>query len=734
MRFAIARDLTMTLRIEVGAEPIAGYTLVRLLGRGGFGEVWEAVAPGEVRVALKFIRLDSSEADIEQRALKVIRDIRHPHLLDVQFASRVGDCLVIAMPLCDESLLDRLRACQKQGLRGLPRAELHGYMEDLARAVDYLNEPRHPTEDGTVVGVQHRDIKPHNIFLVGDSVRLADFGLAKVLHASKRSHTGSMSVDYVPPEVPKGQVTRWSDQYSLAATYLHLRTGKLPFEGDSPVQILYAHMHTPPDLSGLPDEERPVVARALAKRPEDRWPTCRAFAHALTVSAREDDFRSQTGGGTGPRTDVRVGPLAEPEVWDSTQLPEGNQSTFGAGERVEKIPETTGLPPTLQALIKEAPPLALGARKVASGPKRPWPARLVGLAATLLGLVVAIPGLVALILVFGPKFAGNDSGSAGGPVSDPGPWTTPRPPPMLKSQESQEAPLKTVEQPTTKNVKTDVKDDPPKKRLIPRVVPPRKNVPSEPPKRITSKTGMVLVLIPAGRFDMGSPDSDKDANGSEKPRHPVRITRPFYLGATEVTQGQYRAVTGANPSHFKESDDHPVEQVSWNEAIEFCDKLSKLDGLTPYYGPNVGKPSGGEGYRLPTEAEWEYACRAGSTTRFGFGDDAAMFGQYAWYKDNSGHKTNPVGRKRPNAFGLFDMHGNVSEWCGDVYDAKYYSVSVVDDPPGPSLSQASGRVIRGGTWLYDPRTARSANRHGHTPGFRYDYLGFRLARGQSGAR
>src|SRR4051794_14479233 len=167
----------MPLHLEAGLQPIAGYTLVRLLGRGGFGEVWEATAPGGFQVALKFLRLETREAGVEERSLEVIRHIRHPHLLDVQFATRVEDCLVIAMPLCDTSLMHKLR----DSPQGPPRGELLGYMADLARAVDYLNEPRHAGADGALVGVQHRDIKPHNIFLVGGLVRLADFGLAKIV-------------------------------------------------------------------------------------------------------------------------------------------------------------------------------------------------------------------------------------------------------------------------------------------------------------------------------------------------------------------------------------------------------------------------------------------------------------------------------------------------------------------------------------------------------------------------
>src|SRR3954454_3723275 len=203
--------VVMPLVLDAGVEPIPGYLLVRPLGRGGFGEVWEATAPGAIRVALKFIRLGTEEAGSEQRALEVIRDIRHPHLLDVQFAVRVDDCLIMAMPLCEQSLMDRLRACQREGEPGLPRDELLGYMDELAQAVDYLNEPRHRSPDGTLVGVQHRDIKPHNVFLVGGSVRLADFGVAKILEATMATHTGKMSAHYVAPEVLKGHVSRWSD-------------------------------------------------------------------------------------------------------------------------------------------------------------------------------------------------------------------------------------------------------------------------------------------------------------------------------------------------------------------------------------------------------------------------------------------------------------------------------------------------------------------------------------------
>ena len=259
------------------------------------------------------------------------------------------------------------------------------------------------------------------------------------------------------------------------------------------------------------------------------------------------------------------------------------------------------------------------------------------------------------------------------------------------------------------------------------------------PKEIINAIGMRLVLIPAGEFKMGSPDSDPDAVAFQKPQHRVRITRPFCLGATEVTQGQYQAVTGANPSHFQGSADLPVENVSWLDAIDYCSELSRKEGLTPFYrvqGETVEVPDwNGTGYRLPTEAEWEYVCRAGSTTRYNFGDDAADLGEFAWYSGNSQTQnvrlSHPVGQKRPNAWGLYDMHGNVEEWCWDGYEADYYSKNPSSaDPLGPS--QAASRVNRGGCWRLSPQRSRSAFRSGQAPGNRSAVLGFRVARVQPG--
>jgi formylglycine-generating enzyme required for sulfatase activity len=193
-----------------------------------------------------------------------------------------------------------------------------------------------------------------------------------------------------------------------------------------------------------------------------------------------------------------------------------------------------------------------------------------------------------------------------------------------------------------------------------------------------------MVWIPAGTFEMGSNDGDSD----EKPVHAVTLDG-FWIGKYEVTQRQYEAMMGNNPSHFK-GPDRPVEQVSWNDAMEFCRKLSQATGKT---------------YTLPTEAQWEYACRAGSKSNW---DEENRLGDYAWYERNSGNKTHDVGGKSPNQWGLYDMHGNVWEWCADWFEGIYYASSPPRNPTGPASGKY--RVFRGGGWCGTAYNCRSASR------------------------
>ena len=230
-------------------------------------------------------------------------------------------------------------------------------------------------------------------------------------------------------------------------------------------------------------------------------------------------------------------------------------------------------------------------------------------------------------------------------------------------------------------------------------------------------TGMRFRLIPAGEFVLGgdmSPSEIVSHYGgreewytNEGPQRTVRITKPFYMGIYEVTQAQYQAVMGGNPSLFK-GNDLPVERVSWEDATEFCRRMSQLTGLT---------------IALPTEAQWEYACRAGTTTPFYFGSNANQLGEYAWYSDNSGRKTHPVGQRRPNAWCLYDMHGNVWEWCADWYEDSYSGPAAVD-PQGPQ--SGADRVRRGGSWNGNDRSCRSASRRWGYPGRTDNNLGLRV--------
>ena len=226
---------------------------------------------------------------------------------------------------------------------------------------------------------------------------------------------------------------------------------------------------------------------------------------------------------------------------------------------------------------------------------------------------------------------------------------------------------------------------------------------------------------------MGSPDSDPYRMSDEMPQHRVQISKAFSLGIHEVTQDQYRAVMGDNPSRFKGSDDLPVENVSWLDAVLFCNKLSEQEKRTPFYRINGTEVTiaGGNGYRLSTEAEWEYACRAESKTLYPFGDEAGKLGDHAWYNSNSGSETHAVGQKQANAWGLYDMLGNVWEWCADWYDAKYYGSSPSADPTGPP--EASYRVVRGGGWDSDPEGCRPATRNRGALEYRSYNLGFRVA-------
>jgi formylglycine-generating enzyme required for sulfatase activity len=507
--------------------------------------------------------------------------------------------LIMAMELADSTLFQRWREARDQGLPGIPALELLEYLREAAKGIDHLNS----------IGVQHRDIKPHNLLLAGGGVKVADFGLAKLLQSNAVRHSVAMTPTYAAPESFRGHTTLQSDQYSLAVTYCELRTGQLPYEGNA-IQLMAKHLTQEPNLSELPPAERSAVARALARNPEQRWPSCRAFVEALAAQI------------TPCRADPSP-PAPSPAVLPTVTLKEAT-------------------PP-----MAPAPPPA----KPVQSPSRNKRLLVIPLVLLVLGIAAAL--------------------------------------------------------------------------LWPREGPPVLD--SNTPRELTNSIGMKLVLIPAGSFLMGSPRTEV-GHGEDEQQHEVEITQPFYLGVYEVTQDEYKRVVGSNPSKSAQqagdTGRFPVEWVSWEEAVEFCRKLSDLPG----------EKEAGRIYRLPTEAEWEYACRekAGASP-FYFGDtlasrDANIKPSAARWDDVGGpelKRPTQVGSYKPNGFGLYDMHGNVWEWCADWYDKGYYAISPKTDPQGPPTG--SVRVLRGGSWFREAVDCRSAVRNWGAPKERSPDVGFRVA-------
>ena len=249
-------------------------------------------------------------------------------------------------------------------------------------------------------------------------------------------------------------------------------------------------------------------------------------------------------------------------------------------------------------------------------------------------------------------------------------------------------------------------------------------------KAITNAIGMKLTLIPAGKFLMGSPAGEEERDAEEL-QHEVEISKPFYIGVYEVTQGQYEKVKEKNTAFFRQGQDFPMDQVRWPDAVDFCRKLSAL----------ADEKKAGRVYRLPAEAEWEYACRAGTTTVFHFGHalsskEANFKGSFPYGGAAKGfflQKTAKVGSYGPNAWGLYDMHGNVAEWCSDYYDPDYYKNSPKQDPKGPAngvlktdFHNEFYRVVRGGCWLDEARACRAAYRFRLQATEPYRWVGFRV--------
>lgn len=353
----------MAVRFEPHAEPIPGYRLLDRLGAGGFGEVWRAEAPGGIFKAVKVIHGDlrSKDADLiryaeqELKALKRVKQVRHPYLLTLDRYDIVEGRLLIVMELADCNLWDRFRECRDRGLAGIPRDELLQYMAETAEVLDLFNDQ---------FQLQHLDIKPQNLFLLHNHVKVADFGQVKDLQGLMAQVTGGITPVYAAPETFDGVITRFCDQYSLACVYQELLCGVRPFDGCSMGQLLMQHLSLPPNLEPLPPGDRPALLRALAKKPEDRWPSVTAFVRALM-------------GGAGSSGRVVV-PGSRPGHDQPTEPPLGSPTLSDPGAFLSSLAGPAETPPPVEVAELSAPVFTPAPPEL-SGPGPLRPALVIGL-------------------------------------------------------------------------------------------------------------------------------------------------------------------------------------------------------------------------------------------------------------------------------------------------------------------------------------------------------------------
>jgi serine/threonine protein kinase len=690
------------------------YEIKRRLGRGGMGLVYlaENRLTGRIEV-LKVVgrQIGERPGALERfrREIRAVAKLHHPNIVAAYYAARLGDSVVLAMEYVDG--LDLAEVVKARG--PLP----------VATACDYVRQAALGLQDAHEHGMVHRDVKPSNLMLTRqgdrDVVKVLDFGLAKVQSEQPTdgtlTHVGQMlgTPDYIAPEQISDarRADIRADVYSLGATLYYLLTGGPPFPRTSLYDILQAHHSadaTPlntvrPDV---PVELAALVAKMMAKDPEHRFRTLAKVADALTPFL--EPVADPTSGSTPEAS--RVGPAAP------SGPPPGARSAQVAQPATSGAASSSSAPTSRRRRVLAAAAGALlFALMVAS----------VVIFKTRKGTIVFenLPER-SVVAVDGDTFTvewpdGKGKGRARITI-----------PPGKHAVEVKVNGLKVSGEEVSVEsggvTSFIVRIDRPLGPAEPPASPTA--LPGSPPEQVKNSVGMTFVLIPAGDFVMGSryepPAED------ERPPHPVTISRAFYLGAFEVTQQQYETIMGKNPSHFSGRPSNPVDDVTWIDAVTFCNRLSEREKLPPYYRiASVDDVTvlGGTGYRLPTEAEWEYACRAGNLDNVPFLTDA-IGDKYAWMWRNSNGMTHPVGEKEPNDFGLHDMYGNVWEWCWD-WVGPYSAISQID-PTGPATG--TRRVLRGnGWWNGEYNSTRPSFRLAFSPrktSPNHDF-GFRIAAG-----
>jgi formylglycine-generating enzyme required for sulfatase activity len=615
-----------------------------------------------------------------------------------------------------------------------PAGMLHLWLPAVAAALDFVHAQ----------GVIHRDVKPGNIFFDAFwNACLGDFGIAKILedsqafdteHTLTATNMGVGTPEYMAPEyfIPQSAVDGRADQYALAVTAYELLAATRPFSGTTAHLVVEVTTQPVPPLdgkrAGLPSSLVTGIHRGLAKRAADRFSTCREFAAAVLrdVPTLMDEngvarllcpgcstvlkLPTTAAGKEGKCPRCRAGMKVAADLGALWMLDEVRQQLFADGEVASLDPLSASIPAPHPGI--EPPTDSGGSDAFADFPSitTSWRRRRrtarrksqagslwltwgsVMLAFVVGGLLLSGTDLPKLVRDL-PKLVQDKRKQKPVPM-----------PPVQPPRVDPEPSIRPGPTPLPPGLRRNSRDATPIPDSLPPALPEPEVLPS-----LQNSLGIEMKLIPAGEFVMGS----RNGRPNEQPARRVIISRPFYLAATEVTNRQWQAVMGAIPGEWKD-DDLPVQNVTHAMAVSFCEKLSDLPE----------ERSRGHRYRLPTEAEWEYACRAKTNHDFSSREQGSDLKDTAWFRENAGEKPNAVGKKEPNLWGLHDMHGNVWEWCSDWY-GPFASPNTVRDPSGPSVGKA--RVFRGGGWCDAAEYCRCAARSAAKPSEGFRQSGLRVA-------
>jgi formylglycine-generating enzyme required for sulfatase activity/serine/threonine protein kinase len=711
---SIGSDKTITGTAQSGGytlsvgQTLGQYKIIRPLGRGGMGEVYlceHAILTTRHAVKLLPAERSASEGFLQRfhDEARVMARLQHPGIVHVTHADEQDRRHYLVMDFIaadgtDEpfDLEDALASAPENRLEPAVVARLS---RQIAEAVGSAH----------AASVVHRDLKPANVLLTSADlqradVRVADFGLARLLGEdwlrsvvdvsmrqsmsmggdrtlvdkprAERSTTGSIlgTYEYMSPEQREGRdADSRSDVFALGVMLYRMVTGKRLMGRAKAASKL---------VVGLDDAWDDLIDSCLEEDPADRPADMAAVATSLGGL-----YEAEIGAAAKESEKKRRGEEASRRAKaERARLEQERPAAAEARQRSQEARRDE-----LDSLSRPVEPPAVPKPKKRRG----------GHGFALLVVIAAVIGFGVLI--------SRDSKPSRGPAARPSaPAVSPRPTPPSASTPA------AVHKPEPER-QTPV-------QAAPSVPVARKDQPKSVDTRTVDLGGGVsleLVWIPPGEFTMGSPANESGRYNDEGPQHRVTLTKGFWMGKTPVTQRQWRQLMGtARQPHFKNAgEDAPMESLNWHDAKEFCGKLQErlsgdLRALTA---------------RLPTEAEWEYACRAGTTTGLYSGKELTSttgrcrnLDEIAWYGQNSGSTTKPVGQKQPNAWGLHDMLGNVWEWCED--GKRSYTTTAQTDPVG----SGSSRVLRGGSWVNVARRCRSASRYDYAPGNRYGNHGFRV--------